>query len=944
MRTRANMLPLLGLAGLLATAGCGAGWVRGDLTLWAVGESQRVFPDSPVLDETDCFSSRLRRIKLFAAINEVVGSQVVLTAGAQPLTGVQLRVDDFVSGQHRIDAGRVRLYRQWFVPVTEYPSWYLLHGPSPSAPREFADVLVPLEGGLSVPAGRNQPVWMDISVPLGTEPGIYRSRLVAWSGGRQLAQVGIELEVWPFALPSQSHLPLLVGLDVRRLLGRHLWRDGRPYVPTRLSADEPMRQQAIKVIRQGLALLHEHRCSGYLTGYWPAVRQDRMGRALVEWSDYDELVGPYIDGSAFADKVPAAAWPMPIGVDFPRAESYGGADTERYWRFLGSYLTECVRHFEQQGWLGQALAWYDTPVPNSPADYRRFRRFAKLAEATETPVRVVGSLLPQSMSPYGWPGCYYEDVSELVDVWAMPGRFYDPATMRQLRQGGAQTWLRVDSPPFAGTMVLAAPPAMVRAIPWQALRCAADGVLIDRGVDWPAAPGAGDGRRAGHSGGDWLLWPGSEAGLDVPIGSIRLKQLRRGLQDYEYLWLLRQHDRPELADLVAACLVKYVGTDAYRDNYLDGRTDSVVLDPELWSLARRLMGQELARAMGGAEPEPLERFAQRLGWRRLLAATRHLRLTVDGVRVHATPDEQTAWGVRIWVTVRNELGQAVEGVLRLGSIPAGWQSVGGQVRVGPLEPLAAARASLAFEAAYLDTDQYGVMPLEVVFDAGMAGLVRAEARLSAFSVPRLAEPIVVDGDAADWPVGLSNMAGDFVLFGGGRATQQTLAFAVRDERNLYLLIHCLEQRMDRVRGDRSNVVGYDGLVPVGQDLVEILLDPHHTGTGDSGDLYYLLVKHNGVVIAQRGVGVDPPIGERAAWPVRARAYVSDFRDRWIVELAIPLSAFEGWALAEPVWGLNIARFQARLGEYSSWSAARRYMYNTRSLGNLIWSAAGAAGR
>jgi hypothetical protein len=40
-----------------------------------------------------------------------------------------------------------------------------------------------------------------------------------------------------------------------------------------------------------------------------------------------------------------------------------------------------------------------------------------------------------------------------------------------------------------------------------------------------------------------LFYPGYEVGIDGPIASFQMKSLRRGAQDYEYLWLLRQQHR-----------------------------------------------------------------------------------------------------------------------------------------------------------------------------------------------------------------------------------------------------------------------------------------------------------------------------------------------------------------------------------------------------------------
>ncbi|MFQ6049302.1 MAG: hypothetical protein ACE5K7_08060, partial [Phycisphaerae bacterium] len=169
-----------------------------------------------------------------------------------------------------------------------------------------------------------------------------------------------------------------------------------------------------------------------------------------------------------------------------------------------------------------------------------------------------------------------------------------------------------------------------------------------------------------------------------------------------------------------------------------------------------------------------------------------------------------------------------------------------------------------------------------------------------------------------------------------RPRRQTVAFVLRDGQNIYLAIHCFEPEMGRVRSDKSNFVRYDGLVPSGEDLVEVLLDPGNAGLPGSGQLYHVVVKHNGVLISERGVGVSPPIGAHGPWPAGIQARVVDAADRWIVEMAIPLSAFDEAGRSSNIWGLNIGRFQASRGEYSNWAGARRYLYNAQSLGNIVW--------
>ena len=45
-----------------------------------------------------------------------------------------------------------------------------------------------------------------------------------------------------------------------------------------------------------------------------------------------------------------------------------------------------------------------------------------------------------------------------------------------------------------------------------------------------------------------LFYPGYDAGIQGPVASIRLKQIREGLEDYEYLNLLAQHGEKAFAN------------------------------------------------------------------------------------------------------------------------------------------------------------------------------------------------------------------------------------------------------------------------------------------------------------------------------------------------------------------------------------------------------------
>ena len=153
-----------------------------------------------------------------------------------------------------------------------------------------------------------------------------------------------------------------------------------------------------------------------------------------------------------------------------------------------------------------------------------------------------------------------------------------------------------------------------------------------------------------------------------------------------------------------------------------------------------------------------------------------------------------------------------------------------------------------------------------------------------------------------------------------------------DAENLYVAFNCEDDRLAERQITRSNSIAYDGLWPSGEDLVEVVLDPSGAGV-DPGDVLHILVKANGAVITDRGVTCMDRVYPSGAWPAGVTAAVDDTAasNRWTVEIKIPLLALGKRA---DIWGINFARFNPRLGEYSSWSGARQYVYNPGTLGSM----------
>ena len=412
------------------------------------------------------------------------------------------------------------------------------------------------------------------------------------------------------------------------------------------------------------------------------------------------------------------------------------------------------------------------------------------------------------------------------------------------------------------------------------------------------------------------------------------------------LWLLEHNHRPAIAALIAEDLCPYGGTYCYGEHLLDGRPLGWVADPSAWSLARRLMARELTAAMKESDPnanDDVTRFEQQLEWSRLTDTVRAMRVEIEGTSIHFEPGD-TAAPVRMDVVmfIFNATRDVFTGMLQAEALPADWPLAEG-VTVTDLAPARTTRRTLRLKAPMIEPDENGVVPVAVQLVGQDGSTYGSRGRICALTSQHLNRPITIDGKLDDWPLGTRNVAGDFILFGAtdvpktqrispDRPSQRTTAFICDDRDYLYIAFNCEDNRLsDRVL-TRHNFVQYDELWPVGEDLVEVVLDP--TGQAiDAGQLLHIVVKANGSVIAEHGAPCLYPVSLCRTAGINVDAAIDDQSqpDRWTVEIRIPLEALGD---RNTVWRVNFARFLPRLGEYSSWSGARRFLYSPHSLGNM----------
>lgn len=926
MLRKAARLLVLGATALLS--GCLSPGNNGT-TIWVVDGDERVRAGSAPRLETDVYSASRGELRLDAARNESVAFQVVFRPNARHAGPYQIRFTDLEGPAGTLEsAATYRVFRSQYVRADEIASWYPAHVGEPIASTLVLDKLVPWDapiggGPLILTESRNEAIWIDLHVPSDAEPGEYRGTVsVEQLGGplarpRQVWQSTVALRVLSVEIPSRRGLPVVCRIDPRDLLKTHLrWPDG-PAETMRLLPTDASHQPAIELVNEAMRLFQSHRTNPLLWASFPPYAPAASGQrqALdVHWDTYDTLVEGWLDGSAFDDGVPLDFSLVPASIEYPSAERNGGLSSAGYAALFSAYLRACRDHFDERGWLDRALIRVLPPAALTVHNIEQTRIAEQLVRRSETNFPFVAHLPTRSLRGLGWIGA--PPIAGIgAAVWAPPASWVEPEEVATHTGDGRGVWFMPDRPPYSPSLAPEAPPTDARMVAWLAYRYDMGGVWIE------------DAAKLGPG----LVHSGVQHGLvGQPLPSMRLKRLLRGLQDYELLKLLEKGGQQLLARRIAERVVRWAFTDACRDNLLDAKETGWSTSPETLRLARRLILSEL-------DPQP-DRADARVAWNLLFNQADRVRTGVDGVRLE--PLAGTGQGIRavVRVSVTNASDRPLEGTWRLSDPPRGWALRGATTVAVP--PGARRSTTLAMDVAGWGQDPTGAYPFEISLDTAALGSFSLPARLAVATCGELARGPMIDGRLDDWPLAATNALGDFQLVRGERdgarsPTLPTLAFVGMDEQALYIAVRATLRPGERPIWSSDNRFAVDGAIPWGQDVIELLLAPARQTDGTSDLLYCVRIKPSGITEATRGATTDPPVGNVQAWVAGLRVASKLEHDVWIVEAAIPLDAFDAAALDNPIWGFNVARLDARRGEYSSWSGAVGYCYAPASLGNML---------
>jgi hypothetical protein len=234
-------------------------------------------------------------------------------------------------------------------------------------------------------------------------------------------------------------------------------------------------------------------------------------------------------------------------------------DTPEYPFLFDSYCRQLEAHLESRGWLDAAFVyWFDEPSPDQyPFVQNGFNKLKRSSPG-------IARMLTEQVEPglIGGP-----------TIWCSITDAYDHERAEARRQQGEKFWWYVCTGPKApyATLFIDHSAPELRIWLWQTFQRNIEGILVWESTYWtsdaaypdPQRPQnpysdpmswtsgystpSGDKRPWGNGDGRFIYPPRAAANadssgpvLDGPVDSIRWEHLRDGIEDYEYLSILRR--------------------------------------------------------------------------------------------------------------------------------------------------------------------------------------------------------------------------------------------------------------------------------------------------------------------------------------------------------------------------------------------------------------------
>jgi hypothetical protein len=217
-----------------------------------------------------------------------------------------------------------------------------------------------------------------------------------------------------------------------------------------------------------------------------------------------------------------------------------------------AYLRDLAAYLRSKGWLDLAYIYMED-APNDAEQYETVRKQGELIR--ESGIKRLCTEQTVTSNP-AWGTLY-----GAVDIWCPLWCLYDEQTARQRQALGEEIWTYTALCQGKGTAPfwqIDFAPVQFRAPFWASWHYGVKGFLYWSSIYWGRGqdPWTTPHFRDQYWGEGMLLYPGKDAGLRGPVPSIRLKLIREGLEDFEYMTLAGKQGHKAQVDEIIDSLAR----------------------------------------------------------------------------------------------------------------------------------------------------------------------------------------------------------------------------------------------------------------------------------------------------------------------------------------------------------------------------------------------------
>lgn len=551
------------------------------ITYWTASASVKIRPD----DST----GTSRDIHIKAAKNEYESFQIVLS-DTEDMTVNSISVSPLTGSSGNIDANNIKVYRECYIDIQTVSDTEGEAGLWPDALVPAVDPFFNETRNafpVTVSANRNQAFWFDVFIPPDAPAGEYEGTATVNIEGESTFDIPVKLTVWDFTLPSTSTLASAFGFDGWENLMGHFGNQ---------ESDSQDMITPLSMLYTECGLMNRVSLESAIGEDWSILPWPAT--APINWSEFDNNWSSFFDGKDLA-----------YGLRNARLTSqslvlWGDNDAENI-----VYIRNFVSHFKNKGWYN-ILFDYTWDEPHDREDFDALKERASLVRQADPGMRLL-------VTTNIFLGMDY-DITGIVDIWTpLIKEMHDKAgsvcwdseyagNQRSLYSpliaSGKKLWWYQsceshgcgegdsESECFTGwpSYAIDIPAVYNRVMEWMSFKYDISGELYystnyayfgTAGNDDPWDNqyyfwGNGDGT---------LFYPGRPDKIGgthhIPVESIRLKMIREGMEDYEYMNLLKNLGEESFA----RSQVDSVVTDTYTFSH----------DPEVLYAARERMAERI---------------------------------------------------------------------------------------------------------------------------------------------------------------------------------------------------------------------------------------------------------------------------------------------------------------------------------------------------------------